>query len=69
MTSIGEATLALVQVPKFYSMIHATRKQEVTCVVEVHLPYRLAMFGKSVQASGINEVPNFDGAISGASRQ
>ena len=67
MASIGEATLALVQVPKFDSVIHAAREQEVTGIVEVHLPNRLTMFSESVQASGINEVPNFHSSISRAS--
>ena len=64
MTSIGEATLALVQVPKFDSMVHTAREQEVTSIVEVHLPNWLAMFSESVQASSINEVPNFHSSIS-----
>jgi hypothetical protein len=63
-TAVGEPRLVHVQVPHLYRVIHRAGEQEVSSVVEGHLPHRLPVLGVRVSATGVHKVPDLDGAIS-----
>ena len=46
-------------------MVHRARQQEITSVVEVDFPNRLAVLGEGLGATFIYEVPDLDSAVSG----
>lgn len=63
-TAVGKPRLVHVQVPHLYRVIHRGGEQEVSSVVEGHLPHRLPVLGIRMGATGVHKVPDLDCAIS-----
>ena len=58
-----------IHVPQLHSVVHAAWQQKVSSVVIRNFPDRLTVFSVSLGAASIDEIPNFDCAVTWSCRK